>query len=348
MGSSGGSQSGDTTYNWNPSMQPRWDNYLNMMERSLYPAGTEGTNQDLSQFKKYTDPRFAGLAANQSAAIANTGFLSQQAQSPITSMTDASKMTQDTLTGKFQDPFAGQDNPFAAYSPTVYRNEYSGPNSDAALAVKNQGMQDIVNAWQQGTNQDVERMGVLSGAYGGSDYQKAKANADMALGKSLGQYGNQFDQNQLDRSANYEQQFLNNTLQNQTNNKNMGGNWWQQSNALGSQADQAERQRQMAAAGLGYGEQGLALDRLNASMQTGALDRQLGDPSQGRLGQNQLDFNYQQTQDQNNWPFKLMQMLTGTYSTAQGNTGQSMSAYSGGSNLGGILGGLLGGYALSQ
>jgi hypothetical protein len=77
-------------------------------------------------------------------------------------------------------------------------------------------------------------------------------------------------------------------------------------------AFQNERGRQQSASGMGYGEQGLALDRIASLLQTGAVGRQVGDPQYGNPGQQNLDFNYQQTQDANNWPFKLMQMLTGT------------------------------------
>jgi hypothetical protein len=214
--------------------------------------------------------------------------------------------------------------------------------------LKQQGLEDISNQYLNTTKQDTDRMAVLSGAFGGSDHQKAMANNEMALGKTLSNAGNQYDQAQFDRSANLEQQYLNNALQAQTTNKNLGGNWWEQDQGRGSNAFQSERGRQMAASGLGYGEQGLALDRTNALMQTGALSRQLGDPLLGTPGQNQLDFNFQQTQDQNNWPFKLLQMLGGQYGSAMGNTSQTTQAYGGGGNLGGILGGLLGGYALTQ
>jgi hypothetical protein len=148
MSGSGGGQSGDTTVNWNPSMQPRMDNYLNLMERSLFPSGVDNTYQDISQFHKYTDPRFAGPSYNERQAIANTS-------------------------------------------------------------------------------------GMASVAPGGSDHQKAMANNEMALGKTLSNAGNQYDQAQFDRSANLEQNYLNNNLQAQTNNKQLGGNWWEQDQGPG-------------------------------------------------------------------------------------------------------------------
>jgi hypothetical protein len=416
MSGSGGGQSGDTTVNWNPSMQPRMDNYLNLMERSLFPQGVDHTYQDLSQFKPYTGQRFAGPAYGERQAIANSSFLSDLAPSPVGSMTAASQMTQDTLRGKYQDPYADQTNAWSGTNPTVGRNSWAGTNptverntwegtnptvernqysgtSPYYQAIKQQGMDDIALNYQKTTQSDLARQAAAAGAFvGDSGYQRAQSDNQAALGKTLANYDSQMDQGQYDRSANLEQQYLNSNLQNQQNNKVLGGNWQQQylnnnlqnqqNNKLlggnweqqylnndlqnqqnnkqlgwqstenqlnrGSSAYQNERQRQMGAAGLGYGEQGLALDRMGMNMQTGALDRQLGNPYQGIPGQKKLDFNFSQQQDQNNWPFKILQMLGGQYGSAMGNTSQTTQAYGGNGNLGGILGGLLGGYALSQ
>lgn len=396
-GGGGGGTSGETTYNWNPSMQPRWDNLLNLTERSLFPAGVDNTYQNLGQFKPYTDQRFAGPSYNERQAIANTSSLNSLADSPVSytdpygqfhqgSMNLATDMTQDTLNGRYlmsasaRDPSLNQSNPWNSVNPTVEtnpwagvsatvdRNQYAG-DSPYAKNLKQQGMQDIVDMWTQGTKQDTDRMAILGGAFGGSDHQKAMANNAVALGRTLGNYQNQFDQGQLDRTTGLEESFIGRNLQNQQLDKQLGGQWgenylgrnlqnqqnnkqlgWQSGEAAlnrESQAYQNERQRQMAAAGMGYGEQGLALDRINALMQTGALSRQLGDPYTGQVGQNQLDFNYSQQQEANNWPFKLMQLLSGQYSTAQGNTGQQTQAYGGGNNVGQILGGLLGAYSLT-
>jgi hypothetical protein len=131
------------------------------------------------------------------------------------------------------------------------------------------------------------------------------ANNEAALGKTLGNYGNQFDQAQYDRTANLEQQFLQTDLQNQQNNKLLGGNWEQQflnndlqnqqnNKALGGnwfEQDQAQRfgcvpERaaiaSMAAAGAGYGEQGLAMDRdQSTSCRRAALERGHGAATAG-------------------------------------------------------------------
>jgi hypothetical protein len=124
MSGSGGGQSGDTTVNWNPSMQPRMDNYLNLMERSLFPSGVDNTYQDISQFHKYTDPRFAGPSYNERQAIANTSGMASVAPSPF-SYTDpqgqqqvgnynlAAGQTGDTLKGMYlnSDPYAKASKP---------------------------------------------------------------------------------------------------------------------------------------------------------------------------------------------------------------------------------------------
>jgi hypothetical protein len=358
MSSGGGGQSGDTTYNWNPSMQPRWDNLLNLSERAFFPQGVDGSYPDLSTFKPYTAQRFTGPTYNERQAMANTSSMADVAPSPF-SYTDiagnnhvgnynlATDQTGATIRGTYlnSDPYAKASNPWANANPVAERNQYSGA-SPYASAVKQQGMDDITGNYMKTVEPELTRQSVMAGAFGGSADQKARADAQAVLGKTLSNYGNQFDQSQYDRSANLEQQYLNSNLQNQQNNKQLGGNWFEQDQSRGSTAFQNERGRQQSASGMGYGEQGLALDRIASLLQTGAVGRQVGD-QYGNPGQQNLDFNYQQTQDANNWPFKLMQMLQGTYSTAQGNTGQQTQAY-GGSNLGGILGGLLGGYALTQ
>jgi hypothetical protein len=83
MSSGGGGQSGDTTYNWNPSMQPRWDNLLNLSERAFFPQGVDGSYPDLSTFKPYTAQRFTGPTYNERQAMANTSSMADVAPSPF-------------------------------------------------------------------------------------------------------------------------------------------------------------------------------------------------------------------------------------------------------------------------
>jgi hypothetical protein len=116
MNSGGGGASGDTTYNWNPSMQPRWDNLLNLTERSLFPARRRSDS--------YPDPRASssptpasglpGPSYNELQAIANSSSMAQVAPSPFSygntvgNYNLAADQTGQTLKGQYlnADPYA--------------------------------------------------------------------------------------------------------------------------------------------------------------------------------------------------------------------------------------------------
>ena len=334
--------SGETKYTWSEDMQPRWNNVLNNAEwwsqspRNSYPV----------------EDRFAPMHGNLKAAIDNTRDFADLAPSPVDytdaqgvfhkgSMSAADDFTQKTINGEFlhSDPTARRQNQWANVSPVAERNQFAGQSPWWQGIVKG-GMDDITSAYDQGTRADTTRMAVLSGAYGGSAHQQKMANDQAALGKTLANYSNQMENSQYERSANLEQQFLNNNLQNQQLNKQLGGQWAENQMNRESGAYQNAAQRQMQAAGMGYNTQGLALDRLGMLMQTGRLGQE--------FDQRQKDFEYQDWLDVQNHPYKMIDWLTGNYGRAQGGMGANSTVYGGSGNTGGnILGGLLAAYGLS-
>lgn len=345
MSGSGASSSGTQKYEWSDDMKDRLNNALNRGER----LSLDG------QYQPFQGQRYAPLAYNQQAAISNMGNFANLAPSPVSytdvygkqhqgSMNMATDQTQATLGGDYMpggikgDPFSLQQNPWTSAAVTAGSNKYGG-DSPYASSLKQQGMQDIVANYQSATEPELTRAAVMAGSFGGSQDQKARANAQTALGKSLTNYGNQFDQSQYERSAGLEQQRLQNDLQAQTTNKQIGFQGGEDFLNRGSSAYQNERGRQQGAAGMGYGEQGLTLDRINSLLQTGGL--QQGQDQKG------LDFNYQQNQEALNWPYKQQDILWNLYTRALGGTSPSVTAYGGGgSNTSNILAGLLGGASL--
>ncbi len=127
---------------------------------------------------------------------------------------------------------------------------------------------------------------------------------------------------QYDRSAGLEDQFLNRDLQNQQYTKTGAQNAWEAMAGRGSGAYQNERNRQMGAIPLGQNEQNLAYQRIGGVQNAGNFLQ--GQQQQG------LDFGYQNWQDQQNFPYKQVDWLASLLSRAQGGNPMNSSMYSGG------------------
>jgi hypothetical protein len=135
----------------------------------------------------------------------------------------------------------------------------------------------------------------LAGAFGGSAHQQAMANNENALGKQLSQYTAGMQNDQYNRSAQLAESGLN----------------------RGSQAFQNERNRQISALSPTQSEQALALQRENALMGIGDINRS--------FNQDQINQNYQDYQNQQNQPFTMLDYLTGIMSRAQGGVSPNSS-----------------------
>ncbi len=340
--SSGSSPDGKTEYAWSPAMQPRWDRSLNFLDRSLFPGGIDNANADIGTFKPYTGERFQGENFNQQAAFKNSQDLMMAARSPIGSMDAASNQIQDTLGGKYMgqgaNPFGGQsDNPWVSQyrNQVAYNgNPYAGMDNPAFKSMLQSGKEDITNAYNQGTSAELTRMMNMSGAFGGSAHQNAMANNQAALGKQLGQFEAGMQNDQYNRSGQMSEAGLNRGAQAEEGLLTRGNAGWQAAQDRGFQGFENERGRQMGAIGLGQNEQGLAIDRGNWANAMGNQRQQ--------QGQREADFKFDQFNEKQNYPFKLIDLLMGNYGRAQGGTGTNTSSVYGGSKAGQYGGAALG------
>lgn len=279
----GGGSSGTTQYNWNDTLAPIWQNVLGEAQ------GLNTTPYKPYQGQKTGDiSRIANLTPDQLNAMQNIRLYTADPTYGVADPNQAQNagITQElqTLSGSYldADPYAGTTNPFMGDSPQFQ-------------SVLQSGLGDITNAYQQGTAADTTRMFNLAGAFGGSAHQQAMANNENALGKQLSQYTAGMQNDQYNRSAQLAESGLN----------------------RGSQAFQNERNRQISALSPTQSEQALALQRENALMGIGDINRS--------FNQDQINQNYQDYQNQQNQPFTMLDYLTGIMSRAQGGVSPNSS-----------------------
>lgn len=362
--SGGSAPSGETRYNWNDDMAPRWNNALNQALWNTFSFQPNGDISGVKPFQAYAGTRFAypghygdNLNMSQGGDIGEANSyvraLNRGSTSPVGAMNAARSQIERTLGGGYMDggananPFSNLtvagNNPFVAgpgsnefidqYS-TTSRNAFAG-NNPFFLDTMRSGLDEITNAYQKGTAADTTRLFNLSGAFGGRAHTNAIANNEAALGKALNNYTDSMLNRQYDRSASLEDSFLARDLQNQQQNRQTSGQW--RENQLGrgfqnyygaldrgSQNWNAERGRQMQATGLGQNEQGLAFQRGQGLVDAGM--RSMG------FDQRNLDFLYDQNQQMQNHPYRMLDWLTGLYGRAQGGMGANTSVYQGGSS----------------
>jgi hypothetical protein len=233
-------------------------------------------------------------------------------------------------------------------------NAYQGMDNPYFHQMVQSGMDDITGAYQRGTAADTNKMFALSGAYGGSAHQQAVQNNQTTLGKNLSQYvsglqnsqydrsgqmdearlgrafeggeslagrdlqaqtfnkqiGSQLDEAGINRRYGAQDTFNAQNLQNQQFNKQLGLQSWEQGQDRGSQNFLAERGNMMGAIPLGQNEQGLAYQRIGGMMGIGDFQR--------GVGQQQIDENYNNWFDANNYNKNQNAWLAGILSGAQG------------------------------
>lgn len=198
----------------------------------------------------------------------------------------ANQQTQATLGDEYLT--GSKANPFAVANPYGLENPYFD-------SVVNQGMTDITDKYKQGTSADTTRMFNLSGAFGGSAHQNKMANNEAGLARELGNYNNQMRSGQYDRSANLYENYLN----------------------RGAGTFEGERGRQMGAVGAGQNAQNLDLQRYNALLG-------VGDVYRGHE-QDYLNQGYNDWQEQQNYPYKQLDYMTGLLGRAQGGMSPNMT-----------------------
>lgn len=314
MSGGGGGGSGTQQYNWNDSIAPYWQNLVLPQAQRL----TDTTPGGYGAYRQYLGPdtnvygtslhglsngsqsrygtqlpgdpthRIAGITPEQLAAMQN---ITLYGLDPVYGVQDPNQaqnagITQElqTLSGAYldADPYASAQNPFMGESPE-FQN------------VLNSGLQDITNAYNQGTSAETTRLMNLSGVLGGSAHQNAVANNQAALAKQLGTYTSGMQNDQFNRSAQLAESGLN----------------------RGSQAFQNERNRQISALAPTQNEQNLALQRENAVLG-------VGDSLRG-YNQDLLNQAYTDSQSQQNQQFRMLDYLSGLLGRAQGGVSPNMT-----------------------
>ena len=274
MSSSGGGQSGITRYDWNDTMARYYQG------DQTNPGGwlQVATNEAWKPYQAYTGSRVAGIDPYQTQAmqgIYNTIY--GHGASDTEAGREAAKQF---ASGNIDNPYGGLNNPY-----------YHG--------VVNQGMEDITNAYKQGTSADTTRMFNLAGAFGGSAHQNAVANNENALAKQLGNYANQMYSQQYDRAGQLAGQDI---------------------------------QNQLSSIPLAQQGQNLSFDAFRNLMGAGDFNR-------GYQQQN-LDTNYQNWTEQQNYARNAIDWMFNVLGRAQGSTGVSTQtpAYGGINPAAGLLG----------
>ncbi len=335
--------SGETKYNWNEDMAPRWNNLLNTgFWQAFQPDGQGGYS--VRPRETYTGERYAPLSYDQTAAGANIRSLNDLSTGTIQAGNAARGEISKTLGGNYlggpnSNPYAGLApagmNPYIGGNPNMTqntqtdRNLFAGDNPYFRNTVQS-GMEDITNAYQQGTAADTTRKFALAGTFGGKAHEDIIARNEAGLGRSLNQYADSMMNQQFNRSAGLEDSFLSRDIQNQQFNKgqnaglyenylNRGSQNFNQGLDRGMSGWEGERGRMMGAVGAGQNEQGMALQRAQAQLGVGEM-------FQGQDQKNR-DFSYDQWTQAQNHPFTTMDWLSGLFGRAQGGMGANSSIY---------------------
>jgi hypothetical protein len=378
---SGGGSGGQQTQmgDWAEGIKPYWQQALGMGNYLTGLGLGGGPGAPGSQYQKYPGQRIADFSQDQQNAMGDIRHFVGSGGSPATIA--ANGQIQQTLDGNYlnsnpysdahngaadqQNPMNMQINPWQSVDYGVGKNQYAGMDNPAFKNVLKAGQDDITSAYNNGTSAELTRMMNMSGAFGGSAHLNAMANNQNALAKQLGNYESGMQNDQYNRSAQLSEADISRNLQNDMANKQLGGQWFNdtlnrtsgnfenqynrqagaQESAFGrgNQNYENERQRQVGAIGAGQNEQQLALQRFQALMG-------VGDANRG-MNQDQLNMGYQDWQDQQNYPLHMLDTMTGLLSRAQGGIGGQLSTSSPGyqaNPLSQLFGGLLAYNTLSK
>lgn len=263
---SGGGSGGQGTqkYEWNDQMKPYWEQAL---------AQGQGLSQ--TPYNPYPYQRIAGMNGDQTQSMNVIRQMTDAGGLPVTQA--ANQQTQDTLEGNYLD-----SNPYAKAS-----NPYSGFGSQFNTVLQN-GLQDMGNAYQQGTSAETTRLMNNAGVFGGSAHQTAVANNENALAKQMGNYVSGMTNDQYNRSAGLAESGL----------------------SRGSSAFEDERNRMMQGVQGGQNAQNLFFQGANARMGIGDIQR--------GYQQDQYNQAYNDYQTQQQYPYGQLDYLTGILGRAQG------------------------------
>lgn len=222
-------------------------------------------------------------------------------------------------------------------------NQYMGSNPYLDAAV-NRAQANVTNNWNNMTKPQTEAAGVRSGSFGNSGMDQTLQNQQAAAGKQMGdiasqmygadyantqqlaesglnrgmqaqQFNSGITDNNINRNLN-AQQFnsgtkdsnLNRSLTAATTTANLGESYAGRQDA--ATQNQAHNQLQAANLATTYGN--ADYNDANQMMNAGAARRGLEQPN--------LDFRYQQFQDQQNMPVKQLQAMSGVFGSNLGGT----------------------------
>ena len=274
-------------------------------------GGGGGENNTVSEFKppEYTQnlweqyvnnagqltqgamPRYQGQTVapmNQSQMTA-ANMLQNLAVNGTPTGAAANTMLYNTLQGAFDDPYATTLNPYSGMNPYM----------DQVINASNQ---KITDAYKLGTAAQLDRAHALSRTMGSSGQQEAQQRNEQALAEGL--------------AANTQ------GLLSQQFNANAGLAENQLNRASG--AVQAERARQMQAAGMGGNQQMNDLQAIQALMGVGDVQRNY---QQDLLNAGAADWwNWMQS------PYLQQDVLGGALTRASGGAGTTSSQIMGGAN----------------
>jgi hypothetical protein len=277
MSGGGAGGSGTQKYEWNDAMAPHWANALSWGQALTDPSG-------YGAYDQYQGQRIADMNSSQHAGLGRVADIFSAGgtdASRAAGTQAASTLGNGYLTGTGANPFSA-------------RNIYEGDNPYFQQQLTS-GLEDITNAYQQGTSADTTRLFNLSGAFGGSAHQDAISNNESNLARQLGDYTNKMRSGQFDRSAGLYDSYL----------------------GRGSSNYEGERGRQMSA--LGYGAQDL-----QSQLGLGNAMLGVGDVYRG-FTQDHLTQDYSDWQEMQNQQYRMLDYYSGILGRAQGGMSPNMT-----------------------
>jgi hypothetical protein len=174
-------------------------------------------------------------------------------------------------------------------------NAYAGDNPYLQSMIDSASA-DVTKNYNNVINPQLQSMERASGAFGNSGLQQVRADSQEALAKELGNVSSNLRYQNYNNSANLEQQRLNNQLLTYGNERQ------QQANAMEFAPALAEQDYIDAQNLLGVGD----IYRQNT--------------------QQQLDFNYDQWQQAQNYPYQQLDLLANAVRTSMGGGGTNVTS----------------------
>lgn len=167
-------------------------------------------------------------------------------------------------------------------------NQYGGMDNQYFTQALSNGADLITQKYKDATDPQLRASAVQAGVLGGGDYQNNVGRAQNALGKQLSDYTAGMQNDQYNRSAQLQGQDMD----------------------RGSAAFQQERNRMTQGIGQTQADQGLTLDRFHELYGMGEQNR--------AYNQQNLDQQYQDWFDQQNWGRNQTAWLSSVLGAAQG------------------------------